>query len=64
MVYHHHTCCDPKFKEYIKHKHRNCLKTKPAKHISGRKLNAFYGIDLKDDISYKVGYNIYISLQG
>ena len=36
------TCCDPKFKECIKYKHRNCYKTKPAKYISGRKLNAFY----------------------
>ena len=54
--------CDNEFKECIKHKHRNFNKTNPAKHISGRKLNTFYGIDLKDDISYKVCYNIYYSL--
>ena len=63
MVYNCHTCCDPKFKECIKHKHRNCYKTKSAKKNLGRKLNAFYGIDLTDDIKYKVCHNIYQSLR-
>ena len=53
MVYRHHSCYNPKFKEYIKHKHKNCYKTKPVKFVLGRNLNSFNGIGLTDDIEYR-----------
>ena len=62
MVYHHHTCCNAKFKECIKNKHRDCQKTKPTKLVLGKKRYAFYGIGLSDDIKYRVYHNIYQNL--
>ena len=53
------TCCDPQLKTWIKEKHWNCYKGKPAKYILRRKLNAFYNIDLQEDIPFKVCHNIY-----
>ena len=46
-----HDCCDPQFKKHIKHRHRKCHKDAPTKLVSGKKLNAFFKIGLKDDKS-------------
>ena len=58
------TSCDAELKQKIKHKHRHCSKAQHSvKHILGRKLNAYYGIDLIDDKSYRVCHNIYVALR-
>ena len=59
MVRHNNTCCDPEFKQYIKHRHRNCHKKNSNRYVIGKKLNAFYNISLKEDKCYKVCSNIF-----